>query len=178
MATKPVHEFTRAKLPNVNQYCGLNILTETVPEPTSPFTSKSTWTPKSTTEFPSTTTLFNRMTPPKPRPKPILEISNENVSEDLIENMTQIVLPVTPAKGESSIDEGHLFGKPILLGTMVSPIIPEEPLPEEPVKEPLPEQCCGSTEEEQLDQSSSHFKITNDLWTFVMYLIPIILYLI
>ena len=155
---------------------------------TSPWTSKSTWTPISTTEFPTTTTLFNRRpVVHRPRPKPILEISNENLSEDLTTKTTQltkqlttqlttqltsqIVLLITQTKGVSSTDEEHLPGKPV----------PEEPEPEEPVlaepvHKPLPGQCCGSKEEEQLDQSSSHFKIMYDLKTFVMHLILIILY--
>ena len=172
MATKPVHEFTRAKIPDININCGLNILRGTSTEPlgqTSPWTSKSTWTPISTTEFPTTTTLFNRRpVVHRPRPKPILEISNENLSEDLTTKTTQltkqlttqlttqltsqIVLLITQTKGVSSTDEEHLPGKPII----------EKPFPEEP-------------EEEQLDQSSSHFKIIYDLKTFVMHFILIIL---
>ena len=144
-----------------------------------------TWTPLSTTEYPTTLTLFNR----RPRPKPILEISNENLSEDLTTQttqlLTQIVSLVTQTKGESilvpedddeellalqvflkySTDEEHLPGKPV----------PEEPEPEEPVHQPLPEQCCESKEEQQLDQSSSHFIIIYDLKTFVMHFILIIL---
>ena len=130
-----------------------------------------TWTPLSTTEYPTTLTLFNR----RPRPKPILEISNENLSEDLTTQTTQlptqIVLLVTPTKIVSSTDEEHLPGKP-----EPEEPDPEEPVPAEPVHQPLPEQCCGSKEEEQLDQSSTHFKIMYDLKTFVMHLILIILY--
>ena len=156
MATKPVHEFTRAKIPNINNYCGVNVLTETSPEPldqTSPWTSKSTWTPLSTTEHPTTLTLFNR----RSRPKPISEIA----TDDLIGNTTKIVLHVTTAKVVSSPDEAPEINE-------------EEHLLEEPVEEPLPEQCCGATEEEQLNQSSSLFKIMHDLRTFVMHLILII----
>ena len=32
MATKPNHVFTRANIPTINSYCGLNISTETEPE--------------------------------------------------------------------------------------------------------------------------------------------------
>ena len=145
MATKPVHEYTRAKIPYINLNCGLNILTETVPEPlgkTSPWTSKSTWTPIWTTE--PTTTLFNR----RPRPKPILEISNENLSEDLTIQTTQLTNQLTTQLMTQLTADVH---------------------------KPLPEKCCGSKEEEQLDQSSSHFKIMYDLKTFVIHFILIIL---
>ena len=147
MATKPVHEFTRAKIPYINFNCGLNILTETVPAPigqTSPWTSKSTWTPISTTEYPTTLTLFNR----RPRPKPILEISNENLSEDLTIQTTQLTNQLTTQLMTQLTADVH---------------------------KPLPEKCCGSKEEEQLDQSSSHFKIMYDLKTFVIHFILIIL---
>ena len=63
MATKPVHEFTRAKIPTINTYCGLNISTETEPGSlgttsswtrTTPF-PMTTWPP--TTKLPPTTSL-------------------------------------------------------------------------------------------------------------------------
>ena len=57
MATKPVHEFTRANIPIINAYCGLNISTETEPGSLGP---TSAWTPTPrppTTTWPSTTKL-------------------------------------------------------------------------------------------------------------------------
>ena len=103
-----------------------------------------TWTPLSTTEYPTTLTLFNR----RPRPKPILEISNENLSEDLTIQTTQLTNQLTTQLMTQLTADVH---------------------------KPLPEKCCGSKEEEQLDQSSSHFKIMYDLKTFVIHFILIIL---
>ena len=108
-------------------------------------TPKSTWTPSSTTEWPSTTLLFNRRSQ-----KPILDIVTENLTENLIVNTTKIVLHVTTRKIESSTDEPlDTYGEG-------------------------PEQCCDSSEEQRLNHSSSHFKIMHYLWTFVIYLIVII----
>ena len=63
MATKPVHEFTRAKIPIINTYCGLNISTETEPgslgttsiRTRSPPSPTPIWS--STTKLPPTTSL-------------------------------------------------------------------------------------------------------------------------
>ena len=108
-------------------------------------TPKSTWTPSSTTEWPSTTLLFNRRSQ-----KPILNIATENLTENLIVNTTKILLHVTTHKIESSTDApSETYGKE-------------------------PEQFCDSKKEQRLNQSLNHFKMMHDLWTFVIYFILII----
>ena len=57
MATKPNHVFTRANIPTINSYCGLNISTETEPESLGT-TSTLTPTPRPPTiKLPATTPL-------------------------------------------------------------------------------------------------------------------------
>ena len=94
IATKPVHEFTRARIPIINTYCGLNITTETKPESLSSPTSAWTLTPWPTTTCSSTTK----------NPPPINQLLESATSEDFVVkvNTTKIVLHATTAKAESS----------------------------------------------------------------------------
>ena len=99
MATKPVHEFTRANIPIINAYCGLNISTETEPGSLGP---TSAWTPTPrppTTTWPLTTKL----------PPTTLEFEKLTGEEFFVNvNTTKIVLHATTASAESSEQEEPL----------------------------------------------------------------------
>ena len=147
IATKPVHEFTRARIPIINTYCGLNITTETQPESLSSPTSAWTLTPWPTTTCSSTTK----------NPPPINQLSESATSEDFVVevNTTKIVLHATTAKVESPTYElletdGHIGQKPF-------------PIPEKP----------GSPEA-WLEQFENHCEKLNGLRTLVMPIFLII----
>ena len=105
MATKPVHEFTRANIPIINAYCGLNISTETEPGSLGP---TSTWTPTPrppTTTWPSTT----KLPPTMKLPQATLEFATATEKEICVNvNTTNILLHATTAKAESSDQEEQL----------------------------------------------------------------------
>ena len=94
MATKPVHEFTRANIPIINAYCGLDISPKSKPGSLGP---TSAWTPTpwpSTTTWPSTTKL----------PPTTLEFEKPTGEFFVNVNTTKIVLNATTAKAESSTE--------------------------------------------------------------------------
>lgn len=99
MATKPVHEFTRANIPIINAYCGLNISTETEPGSLGP---TSAWTPTPrppTTTWPLTTKL----------PPTTLEFEKLTGEEFFVNvNTTKIVLHAITAKAESSTESSEV----------------------------------------------------------------------
>ena len=53
MATKPNHVFTRANIPTINSYCGLNISTETETGSLGPTSTLTPTPPPSTTTWPT-----------------------------------------------------------------------------------------------------------------------------
>ena len=154
IATKPVHEFTRARIPIINTYCGLNITTETKPESLSP-TTAWTLTPWPTSKWPVwPPTTWSLTTKTSPSTNQSAESAN---SEDFVVKMntTKIVLHATTAKAESSTYElmetdGHIGQKPF-------------PIPEKP----------GSPEA-WLEQFENHCEKLNGLRTLVMPIFLII----
>ena len=99
MATKPVHEFTRANIPIINAHCNLDISTKTEPGSLGP---TSTWTPTprtSTTTWLSTTKL----------PPTTLEFEKPTGEEFVVNvNTTKNVLHATTAKAESSTESSEV----------------------------------------------------------------------